>query len=226
MVNPDLLFVITMEKGDLVLVDYVGRANGDIFDLSNKEKAKEEGLDTSQLDFEPVPVLVGEEYVIPGFEDAVKGMEVGGEKEFTVSAEDGYGERKSEDIETYPEKEFNKQDVNVSVGDTLMVGRRQGRVISKGSGRVRIDFNHPLAGKELDYWVKVLEKVEDDKEKAETIFDYRLGHGEIEFDGDTVTIIHEHDEEDHQHELPDQLKDAISREITDYTSFETVEFDE
>ncbi|WEL22964.1 FKBP-type peptidyl-prolyl cis-trans isomerase [Candidatus Nanohalovita haloferacivicina] len=215
-----------MEKGDLVLVDYVGRSNGEIFDLSNKEKAEEEGLDTSQLDFEPVPVLVGEEYVIPGFEKAVEDMEVGEEKEFTVSPEEGYGERKSEDIETYPEKEFNKQDVQVSVGDTLMVGRRQGRVISKGSGRVRIDFNHPLAGKELDYWVKVVEKVEDDEEKARTIFDYRLGHGEIEFDGETVTIVHKHEDDGHQHELPQQLKDAISREITDYTKYETVEFDE
>ena len=215
-----------MEKGDLVLVDYVGKANGDIFDLSSKEKAEEEGLDTSQMDFEPIPVLVGEEYVIPGFEDAVKSMEVGDEKEFTVSPEEGYGDRKSENIETYPEKEFNRQDVNVAVGDTLMVGRRQGRVISKGSGRVRIDFNHPLAGKELEYWVEIVEKVEDDEEKARKIFDYRLGHGEIEFDGDKVTIIHKHEEDGHQHELPPQLKEAIKEEITEYTGFEEVEFDE
>ncbi|MFB6192741.1 MAG: peptidylprolyl isomerase [Candidatus Nanohaloarchaea archaeon] len=215
-----------MEKGDLVLVDYVGKSNGEIFDLSNKEKAEEEGLDTSQMDFEPVPVLIGEEYVIPGFEDAVEEMEVGEEKEFTVSAEEGYGERDPDKIETYPEKEFEKQDVNVGVGDTIMVGRRQGRVISKGSGRVKIDFNHPLAGKELDYWVKVLEKVEDDEEKAEKIFDYRLGHGEIEFEDSTVRIIHTHEDDGHQHELPEQVKEEISREITDYTEFEEVRFEE
>lgn len=215
-----------MEKGDLVLVDYVGKANGEIFDLSNEEKAKEEEINTERMDFEPIPVLVGEEYVIPGFEDAIKDMDVGDEKEFTVSPEEGYGDRESENIETYPEKEFQRQDVSVSVGDTLMVGQRQGRVISKGSGRVRIDFNHPLAGKELEYWVEIVEKVSDDEEKARKIFDYRMGHGETEFEDKTVTIVHKHDDQEHQHEIPEQLKDALRREITEYTKFEEVKFEE
>lgn len=214
-----------MEKGDLVLVDYVGKTDGEIFDLSLEEKAKEEGMYNENTNYQPIPILIGYNYVIEGFEDEVADMDVGEEREFTVPAEKGYGKRDSEQIETYPEKEFKRQEINVQVGDQLMIGRRRGRVISKGSGRIRIDFNHPLAGKDLDYWVKVNEKVEDDEEKATKIFDFRIGHGDISFEDDTVVIEHKHEGE-HTHTLPEQVKDAIREEITDNTGFDEVEFDE
>jgi FKBP-type peptidyl-prolyl cis-trans isomerase 2 len=216
-----------MDKGDIVMVDYVGKTqDGDIFDLSNEERAKEEGVYDENANYQPIPVLIGEEYVIPGFEENVEDMEVGEKKTFTVEAEKAYGERDSDKIETYPEKEFQRQDVNVNVGDELMIGRRRGKVLSKGSGRVRIDFNHPLAGQDLTYEVEILEKVEDDEEKARKIFDFRLGHGDIEFEDDTVVIDHHHEDEEHQHEIPEQLKDEIREEITSYTEFDEVRFDE
>jgi FKBP-type peptidyl-prolyl cis-trans isomerase 2 len=217
---------MAFEKGELVLIDYVGRTDGEIFDLSSEEKAKENNVYEEQRNYNPIPVLIGEEYIIEGLEDEVKEMDVGEEAEVDVPAEKAYGERKADEMETFPEKEFKKQDVNVSVGERIMVGRKQGRVVSKGSGRVRIDFNHPLAGKDLDYWVKVQEKVEGDEEKAEYIFNYRLGHGDIKFEGKKATIIHTHEDDDHSHELPEETKDGIREEITDYTGIEEVEFDE
>jgi FKBP-type peptidyl-prolyl cis-trans isomerase 2 len=217
---------MALEKGDLVLIDYVGRADGEIFDLSSEKKAKENSVHDEKRDYNPIPILIGEEYIIEGLEDSVKEMEVGEEQEVEVPAEKAYGQREADQMETFPEKEFTKQDVNVNIGERIMVGRKQGRVVSKGSGRVRIDFNHPLAGKDLDYWVKVQEKVEDDEEKAEYIFNYRLGHGEIKFDGNTATIIHTHEDDDHTHELPEEAKEGIRNEITKYTGIEEVEFEE
>jgi FKBP-type peptidyl-prolyl cis-trans isomerase 2 len=217
---------MALEKGDLVLIDYVGRTEGEIFDLSCEEKAKENKVYQEEREYKPIPVLIGEEYVIEGLEENIKEMDVNEEMNVEVPAEKAYGERDADKMETFPEKEFKKQDVNVNVGERIMVGRKQGRVISKGSGRVRIDFNHPLAGKDLDYWVKVQEKIEDDKEKAEYIFDYRLGHGDIEFDGNKAKIIHSHEDDDHTHELPEEAKEGIRNEITEYTGIEEVEFEE
>ncbi|WP_414838368.1 FKBP-type peptidyl-prolyl cis-trans isomerase [Candidatus Nanosalina sp. VS9-1] len=210
-----------MEKGDLVLIDYVGYQDGEIFDLSNEERAKEEGLYNENMEFGPVPVLIGEGYVIEGLEEALEDMEVGDEKELEIPSDKAYGKRSSDNIETYPEKEFKKQDVNARPGDRIMIGNRQGRILSRSSGRVKVDFNHPLSGKDLEYDVEVLEKVEDDEEKARKIFDYRLGHGEIEFDGDKVII--DHDIEDHDHELPENVKEEIRTEILENTGFEEVE---
>jgi FKBP-type peptidyl-prolyl cis-trans isomerase 2 len=217
---------MVLEKSDLVLIDYVGRTDGEIFDLSSKEKAKENNVHQEEREYKPIPVLIGEDYVIEGLEEAIRDMEVGEEREVEVPAEKAYGERDSDEMETFPEREFKKQDIKVNVGERIMVGRRQGRVISKGSGRVRVDFNHPLAGKDLDYWVKVQEKVEDDEEKAEYIFNYRLGHGEIEFEDNKATIIHTHEDDDHTHKLPEEAKEGIRSEITEYTGIEEVEFEE
>ena len=204
-----------------MLIDYVGKQDGDIFDLSNEERARNEGLYNEDMEYGPVPVLIGEGYVIEGLEEALEDMEVSEEKTLEIPSEKAYGKRDSDNIETYPEKEFKKQDVSVRPGDRVMVGNRQGRVLSRSSGRVRIDFNHPLSGKDLEYEVEVIEKVEDDEEKARKIFEYRLGHGEIEFDDDKVVI--DHDIEGHDHELPENVKEEIRKEIIEYTEFEDVE---
>lgn len=214
-----------MQKGDMVLVNYIGKSDGEIFDLTVKEKAEEAGLHTEERDYSPIPVIIGENYVIEGFEDALLDMEVGDEKEVEIESDKAYGSRSSDKVETYPEREFEKQDVQVRVGEEVMIGNQRGKVISKGSGRVKIDFNHPLAGKDLEYWIEVKEKVEDDEEKAEYIYNYRVGHGgeELEFEDGIVKVPEKHSHDDHEHELPEELLDRIQDEIEEYTDLE-VEF--
>ena len=215
-----------MEEGDLILVEYVGKtSDGEIFDLSSEERAKEENVYSDQVNYQPIPVLIGSNYVIEGLEEAIKEMGVGKRREdVEIPSEKAYGGRDSDKIQTYPEKEFKKQDVNVRVGDEIMVGNRKGKVLSRGSGRVRVDFNHPLSGKDLLYEVEILEKVEDDEEKAREIFRYRLGHGDIDFDDEKVII--DHDIEGHDHQLPENVKEEIREEITENTGFEEVEIKE
>lgn len=210
-----------MEKGDLVLIDYVGFHDGEIFDLSNEERAKDEGLYSENMNYGSVPVLIGEGYVIEGLEEALEDMEVDESKEIEIPSEKAYGKREGSNIETYPEKEFKNQDVNVRPGDRIMVGNRQGKVLARSSGRVRVDFNHPLSGKDLEYEVEILEKLEDREEKARKIFDYRLGHGEIKFEDDKIIV--DHEIEDHDHELPENVKDEMREELLEFTDFEEVE---
>ena len=215
-----------MESGEMIEIDYVGKTDGEVFDLTSKEKAEEEGVNTDQLDLSPMKVLLGENYIIPGLEDALMDMDVGEEKELEIESEQAYGKRDSDNIETFPESAFEEQNVRVRQGEDIMVGGRRGKVVSKGSGRVRVDFNPPLAGKDLEYWVKIVSKVEDDEEIAQGIVDHRLGHGSLEFDGDTVTVVHKHEHDGHSHSLSDEFKDRLSEEILEHTDFEDVEFDE
>ncbi len=207
-------------------IEYVGKTNGEVFDLNSKEKAEEENLQTEKVEFSLLPVLLGENYVIKGLENALLEMEVGEEKELEIPAEKAYGKRESDKVETFPEKAFKEQGVQVRPGEQIMVGGQRGKVVSKGSGRVRVDFNHPLAGKDLEYWVKIVEKVEDDKEIAQGILDNRLGHGELEFNEKTVTVVHKHENDGHSHTLSDEFKNRLSEELLEHTEFENVEFDE
>ncbi len=209
-----------MNEGDLVLVRYTGKAEGEVFDTTEKEKAEEEGLHREDRDYRPIPVLIGEDYVIEGFEESVKDLDVGDEKEVEIPQEKAYGERDSDKVETYPEKEFEKQDVNVRRGEEIMIGNQRGKVISKGSGRVRIDFNHPLAGKDLEYWLKVEEQVTDDEEKAEYIYDYRVGHGDVDIEDGKAKFSRTHSHGDHQHQMPEELIEKVTEEIEQYTDLE------
>lgn len=213
-----------MEKGELVLVNYIGKnEDGEIFDLTVEERAKEEGIHRDDINYQPIPVLVGEDYVIEGLDEAIQEMEVDDEKEVEIPQEKAYGERDSEEIETYPEKEFQRQDVNPRPGEELMIGNRRGKVLTNNSGRVRIDFNHPLSGQDLTYEVEVVEKVEDDEEKVSKIFQHVVGQGDYEIDDGVVKAEKVHSHDGHTHELPDEMKDRFQEQVENYTDFE-VEF--
>lgn len=203
----------------MAVVEYTGRTDGEVFDTSRKDVAQKNDLDRDK-EFKPVPVLIGENYVIEGFEDAVEEMDVGDSKQgIEIPPGKGYGHRDSDDVEVYPESEFSQQGIqNISRGDEIMVGQRRGRVVSAQSGRVRIDFNHPLAGQELTYDIEVVDLVDEDEEKAKNIIDYRMGHGSVSFDGNTVVLDHSHD-----HPIPNKIVEKIEQEIQDYTEFEELE---
>jgi len=85
--------IMTVEEGDYVEVDYTGKLeDGTIFDSSIEEKAKESEFYDENRDYEPFGFTVGEGKVIPGFENGVKGMEVGEEKKVEIPPEEAYGE--------------------------------------------------------------------------------------------------------------------------------------
>lgn len=207
----------------MVLIHYTGKTEGEIFDTTEEVVAVENNLQREDASYEPVPVLIGAGYVIEGLEEAVADMDVGDEQTVEIPSEKAYGPRDSENVETYPEREFEKQGVTVNPGEEIMIGQRRGKVISKGSGRVRIDFNHPLSGKDLEYDVEVVKKIDDDEEFARKVYSFHVGHGEVEFEDGKVEIPSKHQHGDHEHELPEEVKNRLKEEIEDNTEFE-VEF--
>ena len=132
--------VVTVKKGDHVSVHYTGTLdNGTIFD-SSEGKA-------------PLEFDVGAGQMIKGFDDAVVGMKVGEEKTVKIKAADAYGETDPKNIIDVP-----KQNVppTVKVGDTLNAGGQPVKVIRVTNSTVTIDANHPLAGKDLTFKIKLV----------------------------------------------------------------------
>lgn len=163
-----------VDDGDVVEIHYVGRRQdtGDIFDLTSAETAEEEDLDTEGMDLGPVKVLVGAEHVIPGLEDAIRDMDIGEERTVEVASEDAFGSRDADDIETFPRREFDSYDVTPRRGLVVEIDGRRGKIVSASSGRVRVDFNHPLAGKDLEYDVELLDVVDDVDGRVAAVLDY------------------------------------------------------
>jgi FKBP-type peptidyl-prolyl cis-trans isomerase 2 len=180
-------------KGDLVYVDYDAffADNNRLFDTTRAESAKEAGFFTEEADYSPMPVLLGSGQMFEAFENAVENAEIGKDMEIRIASADAAGARDPKLIETYQIKEFHKQDINPQPGIEVRLGNRRGTVMYVGAGRVKVDFNSPLAGKDLIYKFIVKEVVTDETEKAKATVKRILGTSdgfEFKITSDKVSV--------------------------------------
>jgi peptidylprolyl isomerase len=144
------------KEGDKVKVHYTGRLEGgEVFDSS--ECAEQEcGCDAGPLEF-----TIGEGEVIPGFEKAVIGMSEGEAKTFTIPVEDAYGPRNDEMVVAV-ERSHVPADMTPEVGMRLEVTQEDGQefpvvITEVTETHVTLDANHPLAGRDLTFDIKLVE---------------------------------------------------------------------
>ena len=166
-----------MKDGDFVYIDYVGKVkdSGEIFDITNEQSARKEDAWKEAFKYGPVPVVVGADFVLPGLNDALKEMKIGENKKVEIKPDRAFGERNLEHVKLIPEARFKEQNIDVEVGQFVTINRLRGKVLSMDGGRVRVDFNHPLAGKTLAYDLTVVGKIEDAAEKVHALVYYFVG---------------------------------------------------
>ena len=134
-----------MNPGSKVKVEYTGTLDdGTVFDSS-------EGR-------EPLEFTIGGNQVIPGFENQIKEMKLNEEKTFKIKPSDAYGEKNEQLIREIPRGKFPPE---IEVGGRLVLKSPEGQQIPAVVTEIKddsvvIDLNHPLAGKELTFKVKVV----------------------------------------------------------------------
>ncbi|MHC1741185.1 MAG: peptidylprolyl isomerase [Anaerolineaceae bacterium] len=133
-------------KDLVVSLEYTLTVDGEVIDSS-----EENG---------PIDYIQGHENIISGLESALEGMKLGESKKVNVKAKDAYGEYDPEAVEEIPLTEF-PDDIPLEVGVELAVDDEDEGPISAvieevGKDSVTLNFNHPLAGKELNFDVKIL----------------------------------------------------------------------
>ncbi len=134
-----------IENGNIVNVHYTGKfTDGNVFDTS-------EGRETLQFE-------LGAGQLIPGFEGAVLGREVGEKFTAFITPEDGYGLVNEELIVSVP---LDKMPGEVEIGQTLEASGQDGQslqvtIVEINEDNVVIDGNHPLAGKDLIFEIEIV----------------------------------------------------------------------
>ena len=134
-------------QGSTVLLHYTGTLeDGTEFDSSR-------GGD-------PLQFTVGGGEVIPGFEEAVVGMDPGETKTFTIPADEAYGPRRDDLVMQVARDQFPPE-IDFAVGQQYPVEVNEGQVVlvtvaALDSETVTLDANHPLAGKDLTFAVEVV----------------------------------------------------------------------
>jgi len=134
-------------EGKLVKVIYTLTVDGNVVDSSK------EG--------EPFEFTAGSSQVIPGFDEAIMGMKAGEKNSFQVSPEKGYGQENPKGIQEVPRDKL-PADMKPEVGMTLHATIPDGqaipaRIIEIQEDIIILNFNHPLAGKTLNFEVEVVD---------------------------------------------------------------------
>ncbi len=119
----------------------------------------------------PLEFIADKGQIIPGLEKELKTMNAGEEKEIKVPASEAYGERNDELIEKLPREQF--EGIELQKGMTLYGQSPDGQTIAVtvadfNDKEVTVDYNHPLAGEDLTFDVKVVTKREATPEEALT----------------------------------------------------------
>ena len=173
--------MVKVEKGDVIKLRYTGRIKetGEIFDTTEEEVAKGAGIYKENGVYGPVPIAVGAGHVIKGLDEQLEGLEVGKKYEIIVPPEKGFGKRDPKLIKVFTLGQLRRAGIYPIPGMPIELetsdGRKlKGKILTVSGGRVRIDFNHPYAGKHLVYEVEVVEKIEDPIEKVKAMIELRL----------------------------------------------------
>jgi peptidylprolyl isomerase len=137
-----------VQEGDMVAVHYTGKLDdGSVFDSSR--------------DGDPIEFEVGSGSVIHGFENAVRGMEVGQTREVRLDPDDAYGPRR-DDLEVEVARDRLPPGIDAKEGEMLAVQvapdqQAVARITGVDGDNVTLDLNHPLAGKALHFDIEVVD---------------------------------------------------------------------
>ncbi len=144
--------------GQIVIVNYRGTLkDGTEFDSSHGRA--------------PLQFTVGAGEVIPGFDDAVRDLEVGGSKTVTIPCEQAYGPRTDDAVQQFPRDSFPPEP-EPEIGWMVELESEDGQripasVVEVAADHVMLDFNHPLSGEDLTFEIELVSMGPEPKDDAE-----------------------------------------------------------
>jgi len=139
--------VVSMESvksSDNVSVDYWGTLdNGTLFDTSEGRA--------------PLEFTAGAGQMIKGFDDAVIGMKAGEQKQVRIEPEEAYGPYDTRAVIEVPIEQLQQAGIEPEKGQTLYMRGQPVKILDVNEQNVTIDANHQLAGKALNFRIKLLQ---------------------------------------------------------------------
>jgi FKBP-type peptidyl-prolyl cis-trans isomerase SlyD len=184
-----------VEDNVVVTMNYSLSIDGEVVDSSEGEEN------------DPIIFLQGAGQIISGLEKSIYGLKVGDKKSVTVDPKDGYGDIDPESIVEVPKDEF-PEDFPLELGVEITVNadneddegdeEMEATIIAVNDTTVTLDFNHPLAGKTLNFDVHIIDVREATSEEIE----HGHVHGddsEFYFEDEDFDELDEDDETNHHH---------------------------
>ncbi len=198
----------TIKKGDFIELDYTGRLSEDnkVFDTTLLDVAEKEGFRARQ-GFRPTIICVGEGHLLPALDDFLVGKGLG-KHSCSLEAERAFGKKDAKLLKLIPLQKFREAKVQPVQGLEVNIDGHYGVIRSVSGGRVTVDFNHPLAGKDVSYELDVKRVVEKKEEQAAALLEMMgLHHHGITMEGEQHLVIGVHSA------LPQAVAETVNRMV-------------
>ena len=181
---------MAIDNGDFVRVNFTGKIKDtdDVFDTTYDEIAQEAGIFEENKTYKAIPIVVGGNHLLPAIEEAIIGLEEGDKKTIEVDSDDAFGPRNPKLVQLVPMREFKKQNMTPFPGMKIQSEGATGKILTVNGGRVKVDFNHELAGKDLIYDVEVTEIIEDEEEKIKSMIELHYANPNVDIDKTEIDI--------------------------------------
>lgn len=181
-----------IKKDDFVEIEYTGKTKEGsiVFDTTSEEAARKSNIHSGHAIYGPVVVCIGEGQLLKGLDESLVGKEPG---KYTIplKPEQAFGKKDAKLIKLVSMSKFRQQGIRPEQGMQLNIDGVTSTIKSVSGGRVLVDFNHPLSGRELVYDVTVRRIVDDKKEQVMSLLSAILSlqkkDMEVEVAGDAVT---------------------------------------
>jgi len=160
---------MTLQKNDFIEIEFTGRIKGgEVFDSNTSEELKK--LNSNQK-AKPFIFSLGQDMFLKAAEEFLLGKDIG-KYDVELEPEKAFGLRNPSFIQMIPLKVFIEHKINPLPGTVLNFDNKLGKILTVSGGRIMVDFNNPLAGKEVVYHINILRKVEDMDEKIKALNDF------------------------------------------------------
>ena len=215
-----MLMADSIKKGDFVEVDYTGRlTTGEVFDTTEEKVARANGLYNDRTKFSPTTVCIGEGQILPGLELEMENKEIGKEYHIKIQPEHGFGKRDVKKIKIVPASTFKEHNVHPQKGLQVEVDGEMGLITGMSGGRVIVNFNHPLAGKEVEYTFTIRKKITDHKEQLlsflQTTMHLPKEKIKVEVQGEKAEV-------ELPFQLPPQFTEMMSKKLGELTKLKEI----
>lgn len=207
---------------DFVEVDYTGRlSDGTVFDTTLEKVAKENKINAPKMKYSPHIVCVGEKQLLPGLDQQLIDKEVGEKYIVTLPPEKAFGKRDIKKLKIVPSSMFKEQKIQPQLGLQIDIEGEIGTISRISGGRIIVNFNHPLAGKEVSYTFKINKLVTDNTEKVSHFLALTL---RIPKDKIEVEIKENKAVVSMPVNLPEQIINLFAKKLVDVTDLKEVKF--
>jgi len=211
-----------IQNKDFIELNYTGKlSGGKVFDTTIEGVAKSVKSYNSKADYTPILICVGEKQVLPGLDLQLVGKEVGKTYQVEIQPELAFGKKEMKHVKLVPLSEFKDHNLKPYPGLQVDFDGKVGTVMKISGGRVLVNFNHPFAGKEITYEIKITKKILDPSEQITAYLSHvfkqvkDLGKVNVKDSKATITL---------PIDLPEAFSEALSERLMKLIDVKNIQF--